>query len=325
MSETITFEYISTDTLTTSSSTLKADDLAPKNVVKPTTGSIWKVSYSLTDVMQKTSRINALYSIFMSSSQSSTYNSETFTQLRIDFCLQPETYPSIYCPTITDYNNLNTNTCSRLYSINSDFNNSKISNKIQCSDLTQYLDVSNNNSTMKSAVQNGYKTFCTNNKTMRECQCYNRSSFTAYQNAKSILSSGSTMQSGNECCWYLPCQFQTNITVDADIQNAYDKIQCPDVCQNIIAAVNVKNVVMSDISLSNDCVGTNSSNVQKDISDSVSKSDTTQLFAEQEKKKSVAATTPSNTFTLNRKSFIIIIAVVVVFVVILFIILAVKE
>lgn len=327
MSDTITFEYISTDTLTTSSSVLKADDLAPKTVVK-STGSYWKVTYLLSDVMARTSRINAIYNIFCSSSQNSTYNSDTFTQLRIDFCLQPETYPSLYCPTIQDYNSLNTDTCSRLYSTNSDFNNSKISNKVQCSGLTQYLDVSSDDTTMKTAVQNGYKTFCSNNKTMRECQCYNRANFTAYQNAKTILSTGSSLQSGNECCWYIPCQFQTNITVDPDIQNAYDKIQCPSVCQNIVAAVNVKNAVFSDISLSNSCVGTEE-NVEKDISDNVSKTEAKQLFQEQEKKTAVATKKPSDTFTMNRQTFLGIIVggsiIMIMIVVMIVVIMAVKD
>lgn len=315
MSETITFEYFSIETLTVASPVLKAGDLSPKTVVK-STGSYWKVSYLLSDVMQKTSRINALYNIFCSSLQNTTYNSETFTQLRIDFCLQPETYPSLYCPTIEDFNELKTNTCSRLYSTNNDFNDNNISNKVQCAGLVQYLDVSSSNDTMKAAVQNGYKKLCENNKDMRECQCYNRANFSSYQNAKSILSSGTTLQSGNECCWYVPCQFQTNITVDPVIQNAYDRVACPSVCQNIVAAVNVKNAVFSDISLSNNCIGSTQSDVEKDISDNVDKIAAAKLFQEQEKKKYTTTITPTKAFVMTRQNFIYIVVGGIVFVVV---------
>ena len=34
--------------------------------------------------------------------------------------------------------------------------------------------------------------------------------------------------------------FENNITVDPNLLNAYNKIQCPNVCQNIVAAINVK-------------------------------------------------------------------------------------
>lgn len=318
MSE-ITFEYSTTSILSISSSDLKADDLLPTKVVKKS-GNIWSVSYLLSDVMKKANRVNALYNIFCSSSQNSDYNSNVFTQLRIDYCMQPETYPSLYCPNITDYNNLNTNSCSRLYSTNSDFNNSNISNKVQCSGLVGYLSVSNTNDTMKTAVQNGYKSFCSANKDMRECQCYNRSNFEAYKNAYSILSTDSIMQSGNESCWYIPCQYQTNITVDTDIQNAYNRIECPSVCQNIVAAVNVKNVNFSDISLSNKCIGTSTDVIKKDISANVSNEKTDILFKE------VAITPPATnppTGKLSLNTYIVIgVSVVIVIILILIVILA---
>lgn len=315
MSE-ITFEYsTTTTTLSTSSSVLKADDLLPTNVVKKS-GYIWSVSYLLSDVLKKANRVNALYTIFCSSSQNSDYNSSVFTQLRIDFCMQPEDYPSIYCPDITDYNNLNTNTCSRLYSTNNDFNNSNISNKVQCSGLVGHLNVSSTDDTMKTAVQNGYKSFCLANKNMRECQCYNRANFEAYKNAYSILSNGSVMQSGNESCWYIPCQYQTNITVDTDIQNAYNRIECPSVCQNIVAAVNVKNVNLSDISLSNNCIGTSTDVIKKDISANVSNEKTNTLFKE-------VATTPTTTSPPSGKpSWIMIVVVVCIVVVVIMVLIA---
>lgn len=288
MSE-ITFEYYSTTTLSVASSVLKADDLAPTSVVKKST-SMWDVSYSLSELYKSANRINAIYNIFCSYTQNSEYNSSMFTQLRINFCIQPETYPSIYCPEIADYNKLNTNSCSRLYSTNNDFNNSNISNKVQCSGLVSFLNVSNTDDTMKAAVQNGYKAFCAANKDMRECQCYNRANFEAYKNAYNVMSSGSVMQSGNESCWYIPCQYQTNITVDTDIQNAYNRIECPSVCQNIVAAINVKNATLSDISLSNNCIGTSSDAIKSDISSGVGKEDANVLF---EKTKDETTSTPA--------------------------------
>jgi hypothetical protein len=314
----IVFQYSTTDTtLSTTSPVLKVDDLAPTSVVKAT-GSLWNITYSWNDLQQKASRIQALHSLFCTSPQNSAYNQSTFAQLRIDFCIQPETYPSLYCPAITDYNKLGTNTCSRLYSTNNDFNNDKISNKIQCSGLVPYLDVSNTDSTMKTAVQNGYKTFCAANPTMRECQCYNRANFEAYKNTKEVLSSGGSMQSGNESCWYIPCQYQTNITVDPDIQNAYGKIECPSVCQNIVAAINVKNVVLSDISLSNNCFGTGSGTVKTDISSDATKktvSDTNALF---NSTKIPTTTTQASPYTLSVGAIIgLVVAAFVVLVVVL--------
>lgn len=325
------FEYTtsSTTTLTKTSSELKAYDLLPTSVVKKTGSStVWNISYSTTELLKSPSRINAIYTIFCSSSssQSSTYNNETFTQLRIDFCIQPETYPDLYCPEIEDYNDLNTNQCSRLYSENNDFNNDKISNKVQCSGLTQYLDVSDTNDTMKTVVQNAYKKFCANNKTtMKECQCYNRYNFENYQNAKTILTSGSSiLQSGNECCWYLPCQFRTNITVDPDIQNAYDRISCPSVCQNIIANINVKNVNMSNINLSNNCVGTSTNEeVKKDISDEIkTKEEATSLFEKEKIQISTSTLPPSNQrYDKNKLILILILVLILVLIIIRMIVL----
>lgn len=308
------FEYTTTSNtvvLTTSSAELKAYDLAPSSVAKKSGSSIiWNISYSTTDLLKSPSRLNAIYTIFCSSIQTSSYNTDTFTQLRLDFCIQPETYPDLYCPTMTDYNDLNTNQCSRIYSTNNDFNNDKISNKVQCSGLKDYFNVSNTDSSMKTSVQNSYKKFCATNKTtMKECQCYNRSGFESYQNAKTILTSGTTLQSGSDCCWYVPCQFQTNITVDPDIQNAYERISCPSVCQNIIATVNVKNVSLSNISLSNSCGGTSDNTettTKKDISEEIpSKEEANVLF---EKEKQQTKTTSS----LTRNQFITIIVVVCV-------------
>lgn len=316
----ITFQYITVDTLTTSSSVLQADDLAPMSVVK-SSGSVWNVSYSKDEIYKKASRIKALYNIFLSSSQSSSYNNQQFLQLRIDFCLQPETYPSLFCPSITDYNNLNTNTCSRLYSTNNDFNNQDLSNVIKCNQLINYLDIDDTNEDMKTAVQTGYKQFCTNYKTMKECQCYNRADFDAYKNAKAVLSYSSSTP--NECCWYTPCNFQNNITVDPNLLNAYNKIQCPNVCQNIVAAVNVKNAVFSDISLKNECFSdTTNSN---DISSKVKDEDATPLF------NSLMTTTPTPSITttsvMDTKTLIIsiVLGAIVVILIITMIVLIFKE
>lgn len=323
MSSFTTFEYTttSTATLTTTSIELKANDLAPITVSRKTGFStVWNISYSTTELLKTAARINAIYTIFCSSSQSSTYNTETFTQLRIDYCIQPETYPDLYCPDITDYNNLNTNQCSRIYSTNNDFNNNQISNRVQCSGLAQYLNVSNTESNMKTVVQNAYKKFCANNKTtMKECQCYNRSNFEGYQNAKTILSSGSTLQSGNECCWYLPCQFQTHITVDPDIQNAYERVSCPSVCQNIIATVNVKEVSLSNINLSNNCVGTSTNNeVKKDISNEVTSKEEVNTLFQQEKSK--ASSSSSLKITSNVFIVIVIFVIIIILIIVWFIV-----
>lgn len=314
----ITFQYITVDTLTTASSVLKADDLAPIKVEK-SSGSVWNVSYSKEELYKQASRITALKRIFLSSTQSSSYNNQQFLQLRIDFCLQPETYPSLFCPAITDYNNLNTNTCSRIYSTNNDFNNQDLSNVIQCSQLINYLGTDSTDETMKTAVQNGYQQFCSNNKTMKECQCYNRADFDGYKNAKAILSSSSSTP--NECCWYTPCNFAPKITVDPNLLNAYQRIQCPNVCQNIVAAVNVKNVVFSDISLKNECFSdTTNSN---DISSPVNDKEASQIFD------SVKTTTPipskTTTDTTNTTFVAILLGGIVVILMIAMIVLIFRE
>lgn len=277
-----TFQYTTTENLTTASTALKAFDLAPTSVVKKGTNT-WDVSYATDALLSKASRLNALYGIFCSGTQYTDANQDAFTQLRIDFCLQPETYPSYYCPFVADYNKLGeTKACSRLYSTNNDFNNSSISNKVQCSGLTKHLDVRDTDEAMKAAVQNGYKQFCKANPTMKECQCYNRATFTAYKDAVAALTSGgASIQSGNESCWYVPCQYQNNITVDPDIQQAYARVQCPNVCQNIVAAINVKTAVFSDISLSNDCVGSSAATggtIVEDISKGVKKEEVAAQF-----------------------------------------------
>lgn len=275
-----TFQYketSSTSVLTTTSSQLLAYDLQPTSVSRTASGSnVWDVSYSTTDLLAKKDRLNAIYNIYCADAkQYSTTNSNTYLNLRLKYCIQPESYPSVHCPEITDYNGLATNTCSRIYSKNQEFNNNDLNNHVQCSELKDYLDVRNTNTAMKTAVQNSYNSFCSDNPTMRECQCYNRSKFDAYNNLKKVLSSGAnTLPNGNESCWYIPCQYQTNITVDPDIQNAYDRIECPDVCQNIIAAINVKNFIVNDVSLSNQCATTTtSSDISKDVDTTTTNTD----------------------------------------------------
>jgi len=320
----ITFEYTTVDTLTTSSSILKADDLVPLSVVKQS-GSVWNVSYSLSDVMASSSRINAIYKIFCSYPQDTTKNLTTFLQLRLDYCIQEESYPDLYCPNnIGDYNNLNTNTCSRLVSTNSDFNNTQLSNKIQCYGLKQYLDVGSTDETMKSVVQLGYKNFCSNNPTMKECQCYNRANFDAYKNAVSILSTDSSMKSGNESCWYIPCQYKTNIQVDPDLQSAYENVQCPNVCQNIIALVNNKNVSLSDISLSNNCIASNVDSIKESITDNITNKEATKIYSAEETKSKATTASPKSasatTITIDQKTLFIFLGGFGIFIVIIVII-----
>ena len=269
----ITFEYNTSSTLTKFSSVLLAYDLYPQDVVKKTS-SLWNVSYNKDDLISKPVRMNELYKIFCSSSQNSIYNSTTFAQLKVDFCLQPESYPSYYCPNnIGDFNNLNTTSCSRLISTNPEFNNTDLGNRMQCSELKRYLDIDSTNDDVKTVMQTGYRNFCSKYPTMKECQCYNRSLFDAYNNAKAILSSGTSLPSGNESCWYIPCQYQTNIQVDPSLQEAYARVQCPNVCQNIIAAVNVKNVSLNNISMSNNCLATSGNAVKDDVSDKMTEKD----------------------------------------------------
>lgn len=319
----ITFEYTTTDTLSTSSSALKADDLDPVSVVKKA-GSVWNVSYSLSSVMASVSRINAIYKIFCVYPQDTTNNLTTFLQLRLDFCIQAESYPSYYCPTnIVDYNNLNTNTCSRLVSTNPDFNNLELSNKIQCYGLKQYLDIDSTDETMKSVVQQGYRNFCYNNPTMKECQCYNRVNFEAYKNAISILSTDASMQSGNESCWYIPCQYKTNIQVDPDLQSAYGNVQCPNVCQNIIALVNNKNVSLSDISLSNNCIATSTDSIKESITDNLTNAEATKIYSAEETKSKTTTAPPkssASTITIDQKTLFIALGGLVLFVIIIFIV-----
>jgi hypothetical protein len=320
MSSLTVFEYTtsSTSVLTTTSSELKAYDLAPSAVAKKSGSStVWNISYSTTELLKYPYRLNAIYTIFCSSLQTSTYNTETFTQLRLDFCIQAETYPDLYCPKITDYNNINSNQCSRIYSTNNDFNNDKVSNKVQCAELAEYLNVSSTNTIMNTLVQKKYKKFCADNKTtMKECQCYNRADFEAYQNANAILSSGSTLQSGSDCCWYVPCQYKDNITVDPDLQNAYDRISCPSVCQNIIATVNVKNVSLSNINLSNNCIGTSTDNTEttkKDISEEIPTEEQASVLFQKEKEKK---TTSTDKLSKNTLILIIVSVVIVGFIII---------
>lgn len=172
---------------------------------------------------------------------------------------------------------------------------------------------------MNTSVQKKYKKFCADNKTtMKECQCYNRTDFEAYQNANAILSSGSTLQSGNECCWYVPCQFKSNITVDPDLQNAYDRISCPSVCQNIIATVNVKNVSLSNINLNNNCVGTSTDNTEttkKDISEEISNKEQASVLFQKEKEKTTTSTS-TNKLSKNTLILISVSVAIVVFIII---------
>lgn len=319
----ITFEYNTVDTLTTSSSILKADDLVPISVVKKA-GSIWNVSYSLKSVMETSSRINALYKIFCSYPQDTTNNLTTFLQLRLDFCIQTESYPDLYCPNnIEDFNNLNTTTCSRLISKNQDFNNIQLSNKIQCYGLKQYLDINSTDETMKTLVQQGYKNLCENNPTMKECQCYNRANFEAYKNAIKILSTdSSSMQSGNESCWYSPCIYKTNIQVDPDLQLAYGRVQCPNVCQNIIALVNNQNVSLSDISLSNDCIASNTDSIKENITDNITNKEATKIYTAEETKSKTTTPSPTSktSITIDQKTLLIIIGSSVGVMVVIFVI-----
>lgn len=317
MSSSITFQYTTTENLTASSAALKAFDLVPTSVVKSGTNT-WNVSYAKDAVLAKASRLNALYNIFCSSAQYTASNQDVFTQLRIDFCVQPESFPNDFCPHIEDFNKLGeAKACSRLYSTNTDFNNSNISNRVQCSNMTKYLDIRDTDETMKAAVQNGYKAFCKANPTMKECQCYNRAIFSTYKDAITALSSGgTTLQSGNESCWYVPCIYRTNITVDPDIQKAYDRVQCPNVCQNIVAAINVKTAVFSDLSLSNDCTGGSSQadKVVEDISKSVKKTEVSKQF--EVAKEQLATQKPQAPQTMSTTTLVVIVVVCVVVVVV---------
>lgn len=267
---------------------------------------------------KKKDRLNAAYNIYCADDkQYSATNSNTYTNLRLKYCIQPESYPSIYCPTIGDFNKLGTNTCSRIYSKNQEFNDNDLNNHVQCSELKEYLDVRNTDTSMKNAVQNSYKTFCADNPTMKECQCYNRSQFEAYNNLKKILSSGATLPNGNESCWYTPCQYQTNITVDPDIQNAYDRIECPSVCQNIIAAINVKNFVVQDVSLSNQCT---TSTTSTDITKELDTESTDKLFKNLEKTTSPPLTTNEKIQQMSKKEGAQSIPILSIFLIVLIII-----
>lgn len=142
----------------------------------------------------------------------------------------------------------------------------------------KYLDIDSTDDDVKTVMQTGYQNFCSKYPTMKECQCYNRSLFDAYKNAKAILSSGSSLPSGNESCWYVPCMYHTNIQVDPTLQQAYGKVQCPNVCQNIVAAVNVKNVSLNNVNLSSDCLASSTNTIKDDISDQMTKKDVEMLL-----------------------------------------------
>jgi len=323
MTDVVDFQYTTTATLTTSSTSLTAYNIQPTSVSKSGTNT-WKVSYNKSDLLQNANRLNSIYKIFCRGTQWTQDNYDAFTQLRVDFCVQPETSsPSLNCPTITDYNNLNTTTCSRLVSLNQDFNNEDLSNYVQCSGLVDYLNVDNTDTSgLKTVVQNGYKKLCSANPTMRECQCYNRATFQAYKDVSSVLSKDSTLQSGNDSCWYIPCLYQTNIMVDPVLQNAYGKVQCPNVCQNILAAVNVGTANISGIKFSNNCGGGSSANNDViNITNNLDKSYSGNLFSNittkptsQQPSTSSSSTniwTPTNIFLLVFFLVLFLIAVII--------------
>lgn len=190
-------------------------------------------------------------------------NQNTFQDLRIQFCIYVDT---LYCYNLPrNFNStdpvytMSTDKCSRLFgSANAPFNQvSMTNNPVACADLKKYLNISEPSSNIKDAVQARYSSFCDANVDLLECQCYNREKFDAFQNTRQILSGNNqqSMVNGNEVCWYLPCQYQRGVMMPQELQTSYDRVQCPNVCQNIVAAINVNQANFNNISLSTNCGG----------------------------------------------------------------------
>ena len=197
-------------------------------------------------------------------------NQDTFQDLRIQFCIYTDT---LYCnnqplsfngadPVYT----MSMNKCSRMIgSGNAPFNQvSMTSNPVACDSLLKYLNINEPSSNIKDAVLARYSNFCDTNVDLLECQCYNRQKFRAFQDTRQILSGNNqqSMVNGNEVCWYTPCQYTRNIMMPTELQTSYDRVQCPNVCQNIVAAINVREANFNNIALSTNCGGSTVNNIQ---------------------------------------------------------------
>lgn len=299
MTDTIRFYYVGTTKPSTSSLTIS--DLVPTAITQ-NTSTLWYVDYSESKASSNANYINGLYNIFYTMDS---HNKTMLDNLRVDYCTRNEDYPKSYCSSIDDFNKIESkNTCSRIFSTNATHNSSYYgTNFVNCPGLSTLLTPgSDNYSVLETDLQTKYKTFCDNNLYAKECQCYNRSQFDGYKSAYSVLSSNNsnTILNGNDICWYIPCQFKDRIVVPPNLIQSYDKVECPSVCQNILAVLDAKTVYVSDIDMVNNCGkdSTDSNGSNTDISKTIAP--TTTVFTEK-------PTTPTNDITISKPMLIIII------------------
>lgn len=276
-SSTISFYTYNTQTLTIASSTISftimdtSNQTIPKKIIPVSvslvTGktTIWTVTYNVQDMIAYAVGLNLVYDMFLGIQLSPnlptayvTQNQSNFDYLRSLFCFQSDTN----CPVITNYNNTKNPVCSRLISANPAFNNNAPGNNINCNQFLQGIlgqSIGTSPSTSSSVIQSNFSSYCTNNPSSLDCQCYLRNNDTNYKAVTTMLASSSNQASvtsfGNDVCWYTPCQFQNNILVPVNLISASTTVNCPNVCAQIISAINVQNVNITGNTFSQNCGG----------------------------------------------------------------------
>lgn len=231
------------DTLT-SGATGNSYNSAEFNFNAPPNGLIFQVVYP-TSLFTVAANIQKFYQLYVSNpsayaiaNQAAAYvaNLQIYYDIASTFCFQPEPNPEQNCnPLLQSYDFLSQSPtsvqCSYLNSTNPVING--VTSPINCNALFSPAGP------LYGSQDTLYQTYCTNNPTSLDCQCYNRSSNPAYTFMKEALDQSVTQVSstatstspfGEDSCWYAPCQ-QPFVFTPWSIQAPTN---CPNVCCTII-------------------------------------------------------------------------------------------